>query len=182
MSQALLIHPHSVCTAVQRIEVEAARPRSGELALRYIVTGHIGELLMPDAATAARTEGLWRHTCFEAFVTAPANAGYCEFNFAPSAQWAAYAFSNYRDGMRNLAIGPPRIDVRSDAQRHEMTVLLNLAQAPLPDDAPWRLGLSAVIQEGSGGISYWALAHTPGKPDFHHSDCFTLELAAPEPA
>ena len=28
-----------------------------------------------------------------------------------------------------------------------------------------------------GGISYWALAHPPGKPDFHHADGFALELS-----
>jgi hypothetical protein len=49
----------------------------------------------------------------------------------------------------------------------------------LPGAAVWRLGLSAVIEETSGRKSYWALAHPKGKPDFHHADCFTLELAAP---
>ena len=48
----------------------------------------------------------------------------------------------------------------------------------LPRDAPWQLGLSAVIEEADGRLSYWALAHPPGKPDFHHSDCFALELPA----
>ena len=43
-------------------------------------------------------------------------------------------------------------------------------------NASWRLGLSAVIEDTSGGKSYWALAHPPGKPDFHHADCFALEL------
>ena len=40
------------------------------------------------------------------------------------------------------------------------------------------LGLSAVIEEADGNVSYWALAHPPGKPDFHHSDCLALELPA----
>jgi hypothetical protein len=48
----------------------------------------------------------------------------------------------------------------------------------LPSDAPWLLGLSAVIEEMNGRLSYWALAHPPGKPDFHHADCFALELPA----
>jgi hypothetical protein len=46
----------------------------------------------------------------------------------------------------------------------------------VPPGASWRLGLSAVIEETSGRISYWALAHPPGKADFHHSDCFAHEL------
>jgi hypothetical protein len=41
------------------------------------------------------------------------------------------------------------------------------------------LGLSAVIEETSGAKSYWALAHPPGRPDFHHADGFALMLDAP---
>jgi hypothetical protein len=33
----------------------------------------------------------------------------------------------------------------------------------------WRIGLAAVIEGTSGHKSYWALAHPPGKADFHHS-------------
>jgi hypothetical protein len=46
----------------------------------------------------------------------------------------------------------------------------------LEEAAIWQLDLAAVIEERGGRISYWALAHPPGKPDFHHSDCFTLEF------
>jgi len=45
-----------------------------------------------------------------------------------------------------------------------------------------KLALSAVIEEIDGTKSYWALAHPPGKPDFHHPDCFTLTLGAPDQA
>jgi hypothetical protein len=39
-----------------------------------------------------------------------------------------------------------------------------------------RLGLSAVVEATDGGLSYWALRHPPGKPDFHHIDAFALQL------
>ncbi len=39
-----------------------------------------------------------------------------------------------------------------------------------------KLALSAVVEDDSGTLSYWALKHAPGKPDFHHSDGFVLEL------
>jgi len=35
--------------------------------------------------------------------------------------------------------------------------------------SPLHLGLSAVLEETNGRKSYWALAHPPGKADFHHS-------------
>ena len=44
---------------------------------------------------------------------------------------------------------------------------------------PLRLGLSAVIEDDSGKLSYWALKHPSGKPDFHHPDTFVLEIAPP---
>jgi len=43
-------------------------------------------------------------------------------------------------------------------------------------------GLSAVIEDISGGTSYWALAHPPGKPDFHHADGFALEFSPAVPS
>ena len=43
-----------------------------------------------------------------------------------------------------------------------------------------RLALSAVIETEDGRIHYFAAAHPPGQPDFHHPDCFALELPAPD--
>ncbi len=69
---------------------------------------------MPVAAANARSDGLWRHTCFEAFIRASSDIGYYELNFSPSGQWAAYQFSGYRNGMRvaDEITGVP-IEVRS---------------------------------------------------------------------
>jgi hypothetical protein len=173
MRHTLRLHPDSRCDAATRIDVDIARPRPGHLVLSYIVSGQIGDLLMPAVATAARADELWHHTCFEAFARPSAGPAYFEFNFAPSTQWAAYGFDLYRSGMRVATeIDAPRIDVRSSDQSYTL-------QATLESDrwaSPFRLGLSAVIEETNGRKSYWALAHPLGKADFHHSDCFALEL------
>src|SRR5262249_3689246 len=100
MRQVLKLHPDTLSSAATQIEVEAARPRAGSLVLSYFVTGEIRELRMPPVTTSARTDGLWQHTCFEAFVGTSLDASYYEFNFAPSTQWAAYRFSSYRRRMR----------------------------------------------------------------------------------
>jgi hypothetical protein len=44
-------------------------------------------------------------------------------------------------------------------------------------DGAWRIGLAAVIEERSGHKSYWALAHPPGKADFHPFDSCALEFS-----
>jgi len=41
------------------------------------------------------------------------------------------------------------------------------------------VGISAVIEELDGTKSYWALAHPPGAPDFHHPTCFAATLPPP---
>lgn len=178
MHSALELHPNSRCTTVTRVDVDVTRPRPGELSLFYRATGKIGDLRMPPPTAATRSDGLWRRTCFEAFVQAVPGTGYYEFNFAPSTQWAAYGFDDYRNGMAVVhEMNPPRLEVGRDAQSFGLQVSMKLDRlARLPGDAPWRLGLSAVIEETGGRRSYWALAHPPGKADFHHSDCFALEL------
>jgi len=179
MSHELTLHPQSRCAAVSRIEVDVARPHPGRLALRYAVAGRIGDLRLQAVGAPGRADGLWRHTCFEAFVRAATGDAYYEFNIAPSAQWAAWRFEGYRAGMREVhGFDPPRVEAMRDNGAYDLHVEIDLGRVPdLPGEKPWRLGLSAVIEEADGRLSYWALAHPPGKPDFHHSDCFGCEVA-----
>jgi hypothetical protein len=179
MRQLLTLHPDSRCFAATHVEVGVARPRADNLVLSYIGTGKMSEIRIPPVLSAARGDELWRHTCFEAFVGTSSGAAYYEFNFAPSTQWAAYRFNGYRSGIRTAAeISAPPIEVRSGPDRYTLQATLDLDRlSGLPREAVWRLGLSAVIEDISGRKTYWALAHPPGKPDFHHADCFAYEFS-----
>jgi hypothetical protein len=177
MRRTLALHPESRCKAVTRIDVDVARAGSGHLTLRYTVTGKIKDLRLPQVMDSARTDELWRHTCFEAFIRAAHGDAYYELNFAPSTQWAAYEFSGYRSGMRVATeLDAPFIEIRSRHDVYTLQAAVALERLHLPRDAALKLGLSAVIEEMDSAISYWALAHAPGRADFHHSDCFALEL------
>ncbi len=177
---ALRLPADTDCPAVRRIEAEVTRPRPGLLTLRYVVTGAVRELSLPPLAAPARADGLWRRTCFEAFLRAGSGDVYYEFNFSPSTEWAAYRFDGYRQGMRPAeGVEAPRIEPSSADHDFELRVSLDLGQVPDLAAVAWRLGLSAVIEDAGGGISYWALAHPPGKADFHHADGFALDLPAP---
>jgi hypothetical protein len=177
MRYRLKCHPDSRCAAVTEIEADLARPCASSLLLSYIVVGKISDLLMPAATASERTDELWRHTCFEAFLGADLDSGYYEFNFAPSTQWAAYRFDGYRSGMCVAdEISVLKIEVESTPERYALWALLDLSSWPA--SSHWRLGLSAVIEETNGLKSYWALAHPAGQPDFHHSDCFAAELSS----
>jgi hypothetical protein len=120
-----------------------------------------------------RADGLWKTTCFEAFVRPAGEQSYREWNFAPSGQWAAYDFSDYREGSAdaNIAAAPY---VRFE---DNFTWWALGATISVEADVAWELGLSAVLEEKDGTKSYWALAHTGEKPDFHAPGCFTARLA-----
>jgi predicted GIY-YIG superfamily endonuclease len=167
---AHFLHPHPSRIPSEPFSLEVAvRSTAGRLHLRYRLTGPLDRLRIPSRAASTRRDNLWQHTCFEAFLGL--DGGYLEFNFSPSTEWAAYRFSGYREGMAELDIPEPRLSVSHAEHALELT-----ADLALPDP-PARLGLSAVIEETSGIKSYWALRHPPGdKPDFHHPDCFALEL------
>ncbi len=167
-------HPESPSHPVERIEVVIVRSLAGGLSLTYRVAGNINGLLIPAPQTAARADGLWRHACLEAFVDV-GNGAYREFNFSPSGLWQAYEFSAYRAGGLMTSAADPRITSQLGPRTLSVSAKLHADDLP-PASAALRLGLSAVIEAADGTISYWALRHAPGKPDFHHPDTFALEL------
>jgi len=147
--------------------------RNGEtLWLRFHVECRLQYLALPAPAASIRADGLWHHTCCEAFI---GDGAYSEFNFSPSLQWAAYDFSGYREGMceRPMAEHP---EIGLDVSEEHLALEADFAVG----DLQGALGLSAVIEEMDGTKSYWALAHSQGAPDFHHPTCFAATLPAPE--
>jgi hypothetical protein len=172
MRQQLQVHPDHISQAISAISVEI-EPAPYGLALRYRVEGRTADIVIPPLASPRRMDGLWQTTCLEAFFRTPGASGYLEFNFSPSTEWAAYAFDAHRSGRRPFdIIHAPIISHVDHGPALEIHVTLPI------DPQPWLAALSAVIEEKDGTKSYWALAHPPGEPDFHHPDCFALELPA----
>jgi hypothetical protein len=180
---ALFAHPRARGTAVRSIAVHT-RAQAGELRLEYVTTGDLARVRLPAEERGGRAEGLWRHTCFEAFVGQSGSPGYLELNFSPSGQWAAYRFSGYRQDMTPLALpSPPRIRVRREGER--LTLEASVAREALAAQPAWdpnaaavQLGLAAVVEEDSGTLSYWALGHFGARPDFHDRRAFSAGLPA----
>ena len=171
MQHALKCHPDTPCRAVQRLEIAVERIGPDRLALRYVLVGDLSGLIVPSAAPSARVDGLWAHICFEAFADGGGDA-YLEFNFSPSGQWAAYALDGYRRGMAPLeGLPPPELETMTTATSLEVQVVLTV-----PLKAPINLGLTAVVETIGGGLSYWALGHPPGRPDFHKAQGRLLTL------
>ena len=176
----LKCHPSARPEIVRSIQVLVRRPASAELQMTFRLDGDISRIRIPVPSVPRHNTELWRHTCFEAFTRLEGQHEYLELNFAPSGEWAVFAFSGYRKGgpLANEMLRP-RIAVRSIPTRLELDAVAKLdALSPSYSRATLRIGLSAVI-EAADGFSYWALAHPSEKPDFHNADGFALLLEAP---
>jgi hypothetical protein len=172
----LTCHPQAHSRAVQEIEVGASWTQDNALLFTYALKADLTRLRIPPPRPPGKADRLWQHTCFEAFVSVKGKAEYYEFNFAPSGEWAAYSFQRYRDATPlEDDTFVPRITVRNATAQLDLDAIIRLDRLPMIEPHAWlRLGLSAVIEDQSGKLSYWALRHPPGKPDFHHPDCFAL--------
>jgi hypothetical protein len=144
---------------------------AGGLRVAYRVVGDLAVVRVPPPAPPRRADGLWEHTCFEAFVAVDGEPGYVELNAAPSGAWALYAFARYRERIADPD-GAPAIEVARDADALDVTAVLSCPAAAL------RVGLTAVVERTDGRTSYWALAHPSSRPDFHDAGGFVAHVAA----
>ena len=172
----LSAHPAHPPSAIRAVEARVGIADGGWLRLRWRVEGAAG-LVLPRFAGRGRADGLWRTTCFELFCRRSSGEEYAEINLSPSECWAAYDFTGYRAGMAERPMDrAPVITPRRGGAVLILDAALRLGDLP---PLPWELGLSAVLEEEGGALSYWALAHPSGRPDFHHPDCFARSLEPP---
>jgi hypothetical protein len=172
----LMCHPMSDAGGIAGINVTIRLDEGGQIALTYRVSGELGALEVASPTAPERVDGLWKTTCFELFVGNSESENYLEYNFAPSRQWAAYQFASYRSDVSELETEAPNIAVARN--ENMLTVAVTLALPDIWRARDLRAGISAVLATHSGDMSYWAAAHPPSKPDFHHKDCFVVQLDA----
>jgi hypothetical protein len=187
---SLLAHPSTPSEAVQSLHVQlllvapkdGIAPKAGAgpglLTLHYNLGADMSRIRVGSETVPGRAEGLWKHTCFEAFIQPGGLRPYFELNFSPTRQWAAYGFDGYREGMRPIDLSnPPEITVRHLPHQLELQATFSLPASVTTGVAPGcRLALTAVVEEENGRLCYWSARHPQGKPDFHHADNFVLEL------
>jgi hypothetical protein len=177
MLHSLKPHPVAPRLAVATIDVDIAA-QAQRLTLRYRLQGDLSKLQIPATCAPLRTDELWQHTCFEAFIGTAATPVYYEFNWSPSGCWAAYCFTGYRTGMAmatGVAASPISVTATSEQlELHAIIDCTHLAEMPL--QATLRVGLSAVLESTQQVKSYWALAHPSATPDFHRADGWLIAI------
>lgn len=176
MSQ-LICHPASAVQTIYQLTVMALLQEDGSIQLNYQVVGDTSQLLVPSQQPSLAVDGLWQHTCFEAFVSLDETTCYHEFNCSPSTQWAAYAFSTTRERDEWATPQPLLIAAEQTEQQLSLSAVIPAANLPAnPSNKPWRLGISVILETLTGQLSYWALHHPALCPDFHDPASFVLSL------
>lgn len=142
---------------------------AGHLVLRFALEGEIDALRLPEPAPQPEPrDGLWQHTCLEAFLGDGDSPRYAEFNFSPSGCWAGYAFSQPRvRDASTLADAAQGMVCRHDRRTLRLDARIDIAGLGWPVTPAAPIGLSAVLEGRDGHLTYWALGHPGAKPDFH---------------
>ncbi|HEY6515037.1 MAG TPA: DOMON-like domain-containing protein [Steroidobacteraceae bacterium] len=183
---SLVAHSDIPSNGVRRVAANAALAGPDSLRFQYVLEADPQLVRVPPPLTdPGRTDKLWTHTCFEAFVGLAQSPAYLELNFSPSGEWAAYRFDGYRQGMAAALDAAPRLALRHREGRLELQaevglsgILRSLGRSE-PGEPRLRIALSTVVEGREGGLSYWALRHAPGRADFHHPESFSLALELP---
>jgi len=175
----LIAHPAHSPAGISTVQASILGADENWLRLRWRIEAS-GTVVFPTFAGKGRADGLWKTTCFEAFLRPEGGDAYVELNLSPSERWAAYDFASYRAGMAERPFPHEPVCTLREGQRLAIfDAAIPLAGLPAQ---PCDLGLCAVIEEAGGRISYWALAHPEGKPDFHDPACFAHPLGPPAAA
>jgi hypothetical protein len=159
-----------------------ARRQGSELQLEWRLEGPVGLLALPlPESPPERRHGLWEATCFECFLASPDRPGYWEFNLSPAGHWNVFRFDGYRSGMRDeTAFDALPVAVAHGPGTCHVSLRLDTTQLGIADD-PWLLGISTVLAESDGHVTYWALLHPALQPDFHQAAGFRIGLGADRP-
>ncbi len=176
--QSFTLQPFSPDDCPSEVRLTGALGRRGQIvALRYELWGSWQEFVpLPLAEPPARRHRLWEETCFELFLAAKGSSGYWEFNLSPAGHWNVYRFEDYRQGMREepaFMVLPVRVRREPDAFRLELEME---AGRLVPTGQPLEAGLSTVLKDRKGRVTYYALVHPGPQPDFHRRDSFILNL------
>ena len=171
----LVCHRSTPCDYLSAVSARVDRLSEDLVVFYYEVVGDIDRLQLPPQRRSAHTDGLWQHTCFEAFLRPVGARNYVELNFSPSSEWAIYRFADYRRGM--TAVEPPhspKIICRRREDRLEADIDVHCSGLVLREEL--QVALAVVLEDQRGVISYWALQHPPGNADFHNDAGFVLKL------
>ena len=168
--------PFAKSGIAEAVEVFAdVRKVASRLQLEYEVRG-VSIARPKNSGPPSRMHELWQDTCFELFFGPKVAPNYWEINISPRGHWNIYHFDDYRSGMRE----EESYTALASCTEYQADCFKLSASIPLStiveDDVQLEAAPSVVLKSPDGSLSYWALAHSPARPDFHDRRHFLLEL------
>ncbi len=143
----------------------------------YKLTGDIKSIDLGGDPVHARKIKLWEKTCFELFIKNK-NDQYMEFNFSPVFEWNAFFFNKKGDALKEFEkVSAVKIDILHSMEVFK--VIVEIKKKDFPDDfftLDMSAGLTTVLKERNGRLSYWALSHEDQRPNFHDFRSFRYKF------
>ena len=173
-----VLHPFQEEHFINHLHIHGTLARSATaLHVLYELRGSLDSVrLPPPTAAPTRRDGLWQATCFEFFVAPTGSLQYWEINLSPSGDWNVYAFSEYRQGMREeTSITALPLIQHRQLNSYQLTLDFPLAHLIAPDQSIG-IAVSAVLLGNNGQRSFFALTHCSSQPDFHQRKSFLMRL------
>lgn len=176
MKQSFNLIPFAVNTAPD-IEITGAIARdSNQLQITYKLTGASQIIIPQPSPTPTRQYDLWEHTCMELFVQPQDSTSYWEFNLSPAGHWNVFRLLDYRQDLaEELVFDSLPFGVLQQANVLQLNLLVELDRIIAPEQK-LKVGITSVIEDRDGRLSYWALSHPDKEADFHHQDGFAIDI------
>jgi len=122
-----------------------------------------------------RVLNLWEKTCFEFFIKNQNNE-YLEFNFSPAFEWNCFYFKEIRGPLKELcSMQRPATDILLSLEEFFLVTEIKKNYFPkgfFEENCHCDIGLTSVIKDRQGLASFWALAQSDSKPNFHDFRAF----------
>ncbi|MCC5605236.1 DOMON-like domain-containing protein [Nostoc sp. CHAB 5834] len=183
--QTFSLQPFPSTKSLPNLKIAGNISRNGnKLAIRYMLEGDLKKIALakptggiaPPSNTPSRKHELWEDTCFEFFLGIKDSAQYWEFNLSPAGHWNVYRFDGYRQGMQEeTAFEKLPFNIQNQADGLTLVLDVDLHKIISAKQAI-EVGITTVIKERNGDVTYWALTHQDAEADFHLRDSFIVEL------
>ncbi len=146
--------------------------------ISYKVTGDLSSLdLGSGRSLHNRVIKLWEKSCFELFIK-DASDSYVEFNFSPEFEWNAFYFAKKGDALKEYEkVNQVKTDIL--LSQDVFHIIVEIEKNKFPENfftGELSAGITSVVKEKNGNISYWALSHEDTKPNFHDFRSFRYKF------
>lgn len=144
--------------------------------ISYKLTGELDKVELGHTPRHERVIKLWEKTCFELFIKNERNE-YMEFNFSPVFEWNAFYFTKKGDPLAEWKkINSVKLDILDSFEVFQLIAEIKKEDFPENFFDKCQAGITSVIKEKNGNLSYWALSHEDQRPNFHHFDSFKYKF------